>query len=332
METIFDIGITVVLFFQGLGDWLTTPMEMVTFMGSEEFYLLVLPAIYWSIDAALGIRVGVILLLTTSLNACLKWSFHLPRPYWYDSRVLGMHGETGFGAPSGHSQTPAAILGLIAVSVKRRWASITLITLIGLIGISRLYLGVHFPHDVLLGWFFGWLSLWLFLRYEDNIKTWLSKQGLGKQVVTVLFTSLAIILVGGLILGALSSFEIPSDWIENALIDQPDDLPDPLNLKSVITPSATLFGLGAGVLLLNTRGGYSAKGDWWKRLLRYLVGIVGVFLIWAGLDAIFPEGSSFLAYSLRYIRYALLGLWISAGAPLMFWRLKLASPVKNEQT
>ncbi|MBU1661651.1 MAG: phosphatase PAP2 family protein [Chloroflexi bacterium] len=329
METILDIGITVVLFFQGLGNWLTTPMEIVTFLGSEEFYLLFLPAIYWSIDAALGIRVGVILLLTTSLNALLKWSFHLPRPYWYDSRVLGMHAETGFGVPSGHSQTPAAILGLIAVSVKRRWASILLITLIGLIGISRLYLGVHFPHDVLLGWFFGWLSLWLFLRYENNIKTWLSKQGLGKQVAAILFTSLAIILVGGLILGTLNGFEIPSEWIENALADQPDGLPDPLNLKSVITPSATLFGLGVGALWLNTRGGYSAKGNWWQRLLRYLVGIVGVLLIWAGLDAVFPEGPSLMAYSLRFLRYALVGIWVSMAGPLLFFKIGLAQPSKN---
>ena len=58
--------------------------------------------------------------------------------------------------------------------------------------------------------------------------------------------------------------------------------------------------------------------------MRYLVGVAGVLIIYYGLKIIFPEGESILAYLLRYLRYTLIGFWVSAGAPWIFIRLRLA--------
>ena len=170
LELIYNVGIDIVLAIQNLGNWLVTPMESVTFLGTEEFYLLLMPAIYWCIDTAVGMRVGLILLASTSINTLFKWALHMPRPYWYSAPVDGMVAETGFGAPSGHSQIPSSIFGMIAVSIRRRWATVLLLTLIFLIGFSRLFLGAHFPHDVLIGWTLGGLLLWGFVKYEAPVK------------------------------------------------------------------------------------------------------------------------------------------------------------------
>jgi hypothetical protein len=59
-------------------------------------------------------------------------------------------------------------------------------------------------------------------------------------------------------------------------------------------------------------------GAWWRRVLRFLIGVAGVLGLWAGLGALFPEGEFLLAYALRYLRYALVGAWISVLAPLVF--------------
>jgi hypothetical protein len=67
-----------------------------------------------------------------------------------------------------------------------------------------------------------------------------------------------------------------------------------------------------------------------QRLLRYPIGLVGVLIFWYGLGLVFPRGDDWLAYTLRYIRYALIGVWITALAPLLFMRLGLAKRPENE--
>ena len=51
MDGILNSGIPVILWFQSLGDWLLGPMKIFSFLGTEDFYLLVLPLVYWGYDA-----------------------------------------------------------------------------------------------------------------------------------------------------------------------------------------------------------------------------------------------------------------------------------------
>src|SRR6188472_314285 len=109
METIFQSGIALIVAFQSLGDWLTLPMRFFTFLGSQEFLLLILPVVYWSINASMGARIGVLLLITGGLNDLLKLAFHGPRPYWLSTQIKALTFEPTFGAPSGHSQISVGI-------------------------------------------------------------------------------------------------------------------------------------------------------------------------------------------------------------------------------
>ncbi len=56
MDYFYHLQITFIHLFQSLGDWLILPMKFFTFLGKEEFYLLIMPAIYWCINPALGLR------------------------------------------------------------------------------------------------------------------------------------------------------------------------------------------------------------------------------------------------------------------------------------
>jgi hypothetical protein len=60
-----------------------------------------------------------------------------------------------------------------------------------------------------------------------------------------------------------------------------------------------------------------------KRALRYVVGVIGVLVFWYGLGAVLPRGESLIPFMLRFVRYALVGAWISAGAPRLFEKLQL---------
>ena len=69
------------LYLQSFGKWLATIMQVFTFFGEEDFFLIAMPVIYWCVDAALGLRVAVALILGNSLNGILKLLFHAPRPF-----------------------------------------------------------------------------------------------------------------------------------------------------------------------------------------------------------------------------------------------------------
>jgi membrane-associated phospholipid phosphatase len=321
----YNLTHDLIIALQSTGEWLFTPMEFFTFLGTENFYLILLPILAWFVDYGFGLRIGVMLLLTSGINNIFKMALHQPRPYWYFSDVKNLTApETGFGVPSGHSQSPASIYGLIAASVKRRWVTIVMAVLIFLIGFSRLVLGVHFLQDILIGWTIGLILVWLFVKYEDKFTAWLGKFSMGGKIGIVFVISLVFIAIGALVVFSLGDYQVPQAWQDNAAVWQPDDSLDPVSLNAVITSGATLFGLACGAFWVNSRGGFDAKsGEWWQFLLRLIVGLVGVIALWMGLDMVFPGEKDLISYVLRYVRYGLVGFWVAGLGPVLFEKLGL---------
>jgi len=94
------------------------------------------------------------------LNVILKLIFERTRPDLWEQLIV----ETSFSFPSGHSMITAALgLSLIFIcwNTRFRWLTLALgSSFIIVIGFSRLYLGVHYPTDILAGWVVSaaWLS------------------------------------------------------------------------------------------------------------------------------------------------------------------------------
>lgn len=330
MDALIQMGINFVLFLQSLGGWLVGPMKFFTFLGTEEFYLFAAPALYWCLDARLGLRMGLALMVSGAVNSIFKLAFTGPRPYWVDPRVIAYSSETSFGIPSGHAQNAVVVWGMFAAWFQRTWAWIVAVALMFLIGISRPYLGVHFPHDTLVGWLIGALLLWAFLQYEERIVAWLARYRPTEQIVIALAASLFIILAAALVRFIQGDWTVPAEWVRNATAAAPDADPiAPLALSGLVSNAGVFFGLACGAIFLRQRGSFDAGGALWQRGLRFLVGLVGVYLIWAGLGAVFPRGETLVPFLLRYLRYALIGAWISALAPLLFVQLKLARPLES---
>jgi len=315
-----------VIWIQGLGSWLESPMRFFTFLGSEEFFLLVLPALYWSVDAALGVRVGLILLFSSWLNGLFKLVFAAPRPYWVSAAVRPLAVEASFGIPSGHAQIGVGVWGTLAARLQKWWGWLAAAFLLFLIGLSRVYLGLHFVHDVLAGWLLGSLTLWAFLALWERLEEGVKGLSLARQILVALAASLTFILLGWSAVHALQGYTLPSAWLENAR-RAAGSLPAPVSLAGFLAPAGTLFGLGSGLAWMARRGGYRASGPAMMRILRYGAGLIGVALLGFGLGLLLPRGDSLLAAVLRYLRYALVGFWVSGGAPWLFLHLKMAGQV-----
>lgn len=111
-----------------------------------------------------------------ALNVTAKLLFGRPRPALWDSIAP----EGFYSFPSGHAMGSAALAAALAFLVWRtpwRWPAVVAGTLFALgVGLSRVYLGVHFPSDVLAGWFcsVGWVaSLHLFFSPDlAQLRAW----------------------------------------------------------------------------------------------------------------------------------------------------------------
>jgi len=327
MDFLVQSGVDWIVTVQSLGGWLEAPMKIFSRLGTQDFFFLALPLIYWSVDSKLGLRVALILMTSVSINFFAKLWFAGPRPYWVSSQVNAFSAESSFGIPSGHAQNAVGVWGIIAASIRKPWAWVAAFALAFLIGFSRLYLGVHFLHDVIAGWLIGSLLLWAFMKFWDSTAAWLKTKTFSQQVLIAFVISLLLIAIGAFSVGRLDGYVFPDEWTENALRAGPS-VPAPVSMEDAITAAGTFFGVAFGLAWITLKGGYQASGPVEKRVLRFVIGLIGVLILWRGLGFVFPGGDDLIAYILRFVRYTLVGFWIIGGAPGLFFRFKLADMPK----
>jgi len=255
---------------------------------------------------------------------------HEPRPYWVSTKITAHLSESSFGLPSGHAQNSVTIWGTIAASFKKKWIWALAAILMFFIGISRLVLGVHFPQDTILGWIFGITLLFSFIKFEPFVVKFLKKRSLSQKISIFFLLSLLIILLGYFILIPFRDWTLPVQWANNIFFAFPDEeMINPIALSSQVTLGGVFFGLTFGYTLLFSDVGFDPKGLYWIRFLRYIVGLIGIVIIWYGLDMVFPEGENLVPLIFRYLRYFLVGLWVTYLGPKLFIRLKIAKPSNN---
>lgn len=107
---------------------------------------------------AAGIAAAASLAIATILGVgVLKPLIARPRPFVSHPAIQALITESGYSFPSGHAITAFANATAIAAMTKKSY-SIPLFALAALIGFSRIYLGVHYPGDILAGAVLGILS------------------------------------------------------------------------------------------------------------------------------------------------------------------------------
>ncbi len=136
-------------------DSLTPFAKIITWFGSPICLILITILLFVLIkNKKIGLLITINLVAITILNQLLKFILQRPRPEEF--RVIN---ETGYSFPSGHSMISAAVYGLLIYliykNIKNKHTKNVLIIILSLliimIGISRIYLGVHYTSDVLAG-------------------------------------------------------------------------------------------------------------------------------------------------------------------------------------
>jgi membrane-associated phospholipid phosphatase len=318
MDALHNFEIHIILALQQFPGFVDL-MKAISFLGQEEFYLILMPILFWCYDATLGARLAVVLVASNAVNGFFKLALRAPRPYWVDAGIRAYSSEVTYGPPSAHAQNAVTLWGWLAAQSrqKRAWWGAGVLAL--LIAFSRVYLGMHFVSDVVLGWILGGLLLGVLLRWEAPLLARLRAWSLGQQLTGALAVSLVYLAV----MWGLRTVTPPEPtlWVETARIAAYDSAPpDPRNLKDAATNAGLMAGLGLALALAHRRGRnfLYAHGPVGHRVLRLGVGMIGVLIVWRGLALILPEEPLWLGLLLRYGRYLLVGFWVGYLAPLVF--------------
>ncbi len=286
--SVFSTYWTVLL--RTLFPWAATLFIAVSFTGSEYFLVVVIAVGYWAIDKRLAKQGALLLLFSAVSNYLLKITIKHPRPP--QSNWLPGVTASNYSLPSGHAESSTVIWGWIGIKRNEKWVRIGLTALILLVGISRVYLGVHWFGDVLFGWFVGLAILGVVSQFEDKLF----------DVVDSPKFDAGLIVLGVLsMLGfrLLSTYGVGGDF--GSL-------------------GGLMVGVGAGFLLERRYVKFTTKDiPVRKRILRALIGLSLLLFMMFGLSGFLPSG----VFWTHEVRYALVAVTALSLYPRLFMWLRI---------
>jgi membrane-associated phospholipid phosphatase len=288
----FDPTITDILrdILPGLGDFFFWFSQL----GGEIFYIALLLIIYWGFSKREAILATYILLVAVISNFWLKVMIAKERPpvsNWHPSAD-----PPNYSTPSGHSQNSAALYGWFTVKIKTWWMALSAVILTVLVGVSRVYIGVHYLEDVLLGWGLGIIIVLLFVFLEKPAREYLSRYKTDHLLL--------VLAIFGFVLTLIAAF-----------------LPQPPN-DNFGAYGGLIIGFAIGLILEMRYVNFSTEpynGQKWRLALRIVIGLILVIGVMAGLALVLPTHEIWL----RAIRYSLIALTGIFFWPLIFKRANL---------
>jgi membrane-associated phospholipid phosphatase len=322
--------------FQGHGG-LRFPMEAITTLGSEDFLVLLVSLVFWCINKPLGIDMALLLVICGATNITLKALLQTPRPFW-SNLSLRLTSAESFSTPSGHAANSTALLGYLAWwlagrrpqggqpqdgrpqgSPLRGFYAPLLLLCIFLVCLSRVYLGVHFPGDVIWGCAEGIIVLLAYIKFKPRVAAWLGGRSLGTQVALPTAAAAAILALNLLFLALQQA---PRSGAEPGLLYAQAHAESLAETGSV---AGLLLGAGIGLALERRYVRFTTTGSAARRVLRYLMGLVGLVAIQLVLELL-PKGETLaLSLALQVVRQAATALWVVFAWPWLFVRVGLGT-------
>ena len=265
--------------------------EGITMLGEETLIILLVVALWFAVDKKLAQQVFFVTATSLSVNGIIKNFAKVPRPFTKGVSCVRLDTATGYAFPSGHTQGFATWSSFFAVKFKKTWLTILVAVLVGLVAFSRLYLGAHYPSDVIVGVALGVglsiLGNYLFEKVKDVKKLYL-----GTLLVLTPFIIYFLFVADPLFADLFKTFGMVGGMVAVSFLDEKTE---PLSYDVV----------------------------WWKKLVRIVLGVVLAVALKEVIKLINVFNVIQISLLIDAIRYFIVVMTVGYLCPLLFKKIKL---------
>jgi len=239
--------IEIIVFIQSFSSpFLDGFFQLVTMIGEDMFFILMAALVYWCINKEFGYKLCFAYLTSGVINTIIKEIMKVPRLIGHpEIRSLRVETATGYSFPSGHTQQTTVFWLSIILELRKRWLLLIGSVLILMVGLSRLYLGVHTLMDVVGAILVG--LAWIYI--SNAIFDWSKRAGkpellavfaVPMLIVMYFFPTATYYKAAGTITGFLLGYVIEYRYIK-------------FNVEGSIIRQAVKMAVGlAGLLAIKT--------------------------------------------------------------------------------
>ena len=267
--------------------------RIVTEFGGTMVYLGIFFIVYWGIDKNKGKLLLIVYVFSNFVNYYAKAIIAKERPPESEWLLIS---ASHLSTPSGHAMSSTVYWGYLSLIFKKWWLTPISFVLIILVGISRIYLGVHWLGDILTGWMFGIALLLIVTLATEPLKEFFSTHNIHSQQLYIGLTILGFItLILTEIFYSGSSYNFG-------------------------TPGGQMMGLGLGFYLEEKYVNFQREPRRQKNrfiLLRIIMGLVIILGVYLILD-VFLSSSVFWQQAVLFISILVSGIFVW---PWIFHRL-----------
>ena len=280
--------------FSGFYPFFDVFWSFITFFGEELFMMIICITLYWVVDKKMALYLAFTSILSFGINGIVKDIAKIERPITASDATRFVEVDNifvnttklveSYSFPSGHSQMATAIFGGLGFYLKNKKFWIFSIIMVVLICLSRIYLGVHWPLDVLVGSTLGiaitYFAYLLFSKASEK---------------TMFYVYIGLIVLGFVFLLASS---------------KPD----------TYKGAGAVVGLGLGVVLEMKFVNFDPKeGTVLRKVIRVIAGLIFVLAMKEGLKIVFNAIGSYNIF--HFIRYLLAAFVATFIYPLIFKKI-----------
>lgn len=296
-----NFQLNILKFFQSMRNPILNAFFLILTISTEVPVVVLLTAImYWCINKKYGQKLLFALIPNIVINTGIKELVKEPRPIGAKGlKSLRTETATGYSFPSGHTQTATTFWTSLILIFKQKWIYILGSIMILGVGLSRLYLGVHWPVDVVGGWIFGIVFTVIFAKLFDIVDE--SKNYKLLFLVLIPFIIFIFIVksesyvkILGLLVGLILGYIIEDKFINFKTIN---------NYKEKVNFSSKVI---------------TNKEHRIMCVYRFILGIITLGILYLALNFIMPDKVIF-----NFIRYLVISLYAVAGVPALFKIIKL---------
>jgi len=242
-------------------------MLLITRFGEETAFLVAALILFWCVDKYRGYYILSVGFLGTLANQFMKLWFRIPRPWVLDENFTileqAREAASGYSFPSGHSQSAVGTFGGIAYTSKRSWVRIAGCAIAVLVPLSRMYIGVHTPADVLVA---AAMAVVLIIAMRPVI------YNVNGKYIPVMLSVMVVLSVAFLCF--VEFYRFPKDI-------------DVHNLASGIKNAYTLLGALLGLIVVyivdEKWQRFSTAAIWWAQIIKVVLGLIVVLVVKEGL-------------------------------------------------